>query len=121
MVSRSGKYALAGAGNGVWFSSDMPELSQAARLTARFQHIPHKTGCEHQAHKAERQYQDISNNGVGICKSAPWQRLSGGQVPGRVNRFALAADFKVQLDAVRVAVAHLGDLLAFFDSLVFLD
>ena len=52
---------------------------------------------------------------------ASWKRLSGWQVFGWIDRFALAANFKVQLDTVCVAVAHLSDLLTFFNALVFLD
>ena len=47
--------------------------------------------------------------------------LFGWQVPGRIYRFALAPDFKVQLDAVCVAVAHFGNFLTFFYRLVFFD
>ncbi|MDQ0586733.1 hypothetical protein QFZ47_000842 [Variovorax paradoxus] len=42
------------------------------------------------------------------------------QVARRVDGLALAADFEMQLDAVGVAVAHLGDLLALLHRLVFL-
>ena len=45
----------------------------------------------------------------------------GRQIPGRIHRFALTANLEVQLDAVCVAVAHLSDLLAFFNCLVFFD
>ena len=38
-----------------------------------------------------------------------------------VNGLAEPANFKMQLDPVGVGAAHLGNLLAFFDTLVFLD
>eukprot|EP01042_Synura_sphagnicola_P025711 gene25711-biopygen24615 len=43
------------------------------------------------------------------------------QIACGIDRLALPADFKVQLDAVCVGVAHLGDLLALAHRLVFLD
>src|SRR5574343_1502975 len=47
--------------------------------------------------------------------------LAGGEEFGRIDRFALAAHLEVQLHAVGVAVAHLGDLFAAAHLLVFLD
>ena len=53
--------------------------------------------------------------------NAKFKRLFGRQIFGRVYRFALTAHFKMQLDAIGIRVAHLGNLLALFNSLVFFD
>ena len=55
----------------------------------------------------------------GSCRRAPDQR--GGSSARRIDRLALLADLEVQLHAVGVGRAHLGDLLAALDGLVVLD
>ena len=43
------------------------------------------------------------------------------QVSCRVNRLALAANFKMKLHPFGIAVAHFSNFLAFFHLLVFFD
>ena len=43
------------------------------------------------------------------------------QIFHRIDRFALIADFEMQLDLVAIGIAHFGNLLAPFHQLFFLD
>ncbi len=49
------------------------------------------------------------------------ENLTRRQVTRRIDRLALATHFKVQLDAIGIGAAHLGNLLTLFDRLIFLD